>query len=189
MQNVYMCLDESNVTPTPTPTKQNKTKNKHTQKHCPLCQAHSKLSFKIRCDVFGFAVFLYKWLDSHLQNYMDGIEAVIWLLPGTWWRHQLEPFPRYWPFVWGIHRSTVNSSHKGRRRRALMFSLICAWIHGWVNNREADDLRRHSTHYDVTVMAENWWIWVNTSHTSTKNSYHNNKNEQNIISISSMYIA
>ena len=33
-----------------------------------------------------------------------------------------------------------------------MFSLICAWINGWVNNREAGDLRRHRAHYDVTVM-------------------------------------
>ena len=35
---------------------------------------------------------------------------------------------------------------------ALVFSLICAWIIGWVNNREAGDLRRHRTDYDVTVM-------------------------------------
>ena len=35
---------------------------------------------------------------------------------------------------------------------ALMFPLICAWINDWVNNREAGDLRRHHTHYDVTVM-------------------------------------
>ena len=33
-----------------------------------------------------------------------------------------------------------------------MFSLICAWIKAWVNNREAGDLRRHSAHYDVTVI-------------------------------------
>ena len=33
-----------------------------------------------------------------------------------------------------------------------MFSLICAWINGWVNNREAADLRRQRTHYDVTLM-------------------------------------
>ena len=26
------------------------------------------------------------------------------------------------------------------------------WINGWVNNREAGDLRRHRAHYDVTVM-------------------------------------
>ena len=33
-----------------------------------------------------------------------------------------------------------------------MFSLICAWINDWVNNREAGDLRRHRGHYDVNVM-------------------------------------
>ena len=33
-----------------------------------------------------------------------------------------------------------------------MFSLICAWINGLVNNGEAGDLRRHSAHFDVAVM-------------------------------------
>ena len=37
-------------------------------------------------------------------------------------------------------------------RGALMFSLICAWINGWVTNREACDLSRHRAHYDITVM-------------------------------------
>ena len=32
------------------------------------------------------------------------------------------------------------------------FSLICARINGWVNHREAGDLRRHLTHCDVIVM-------------------------------------
>ena len=64
------------------------------------------------------------------------------------WKH----FPRYWPFVRGIHRSSVNSSHKGQWRGDLTISLICAWINGWVNNREAGDLRWHRTHYHVTVM-------------------------------------
>ena len=36
---------------------------------------------------------------------------------------------------------------KGQWRGTLMFSLICAWINGWVNNREAGDLRRHRAHY------------------------------------------
>ena len=49
------------------------------------------------------------------------------------WKH----FPRYWPFVRGIHRWPVNSLHKGQWHGYLMFSLICAWINGWVNNREA----------------------------------------------------
>ena len=64
------------------------------------------------------------------------------------WKH----FPRYWSFVRGIHRSPVNSPHKGQWRGALMFSLICVWINGWVNNREAGDLRRYLAHYDVIVM-------------------------------------
>ena len=46
----------------------------------------------------------------------------------------------------------VNSPHKGQGRGALMFSLICAWINDWVNNREAGDLRRHRNHYDVNVI-------------------------------------
>ena len=64
------------------------------------------------------------------------------------WKH----FPRYWPYVQGIHRSPVNSPHKDQWCGALMFSLICVWINGWVNNREAGDLRRCRAHYDVTVM-------------------------------------
>ena len=64
------------------------------------------------------------------------------------WKH----FPRYWPFVRGIHRSPVNSPHKGQWRGALMFSLIGAKLNGWVNSREAGDLRRYRAHYDVMVM-------------------------------------
>ena len=64
------------------------------------------------------------------------------------WKH----FPRYWPFVRGIHRSPVNSLHKGQWRGSLMFALICAWINAWVNNLETGDLRRHQAHYDVILM-------------------------------------
>ena len=56
-----------------------------------------------------------------------------------------------WKNFPGIHPSPVNSPHKGQWRGGMMFSLICAWINGWVNTRDAGDLRRHQTHYDVTV--------------------------------------
>ena len=86
------------------------------------------------------------------------ISAIFWHSPvGNFhddvikWKH----FPRYWRFVCGIHRSPVNSRHKGQWRGTLMFSLICAWINGWVNNREAGDLRRHRAYYDVTVLIGN----------------------------------
>ena len=64
------------------------------------------------------------------------------------WKH----FPRYWPFARGIHRFPVNSPHKGQWRGSFMFSLISAWINGWVNNREAGYLRRPLGHYDVRIM-------------------------------------
>ena len=69
-------------------------------------------------------------------------------------------FPRYWSFMRGIHRSPVNSRHKGQWRGALMFSLIWAWMNGWVNNGEAGDLRRHRSHYDVTVMSRTTAYWL-----------------------------
>ena len=48
-------------------------------------------------------------------------------------------FPRYWPFVRGIHRSPGNSPHKGQWHEALMSSLICAWING---------------------LRKQWWRWL-----------------------------
>ena len=82
-------------------------------------------------------------------GYLSGVKTKI-----TWhddvikWKH----FPRHWPFVREIHRSPVNFPHKGQWHGALMFSLICVWINGWVNNREAGDLRCYRAHCDVTVM-------------------------------------
>ena len=73
------------------------------------------------------------------------------------WKH----FPRYWPFVRGTHRWPVNSPHKSQWHGALVFSLICACINGWVNNRKAGDLRCHRAHYDVTVM-----IYLQVRHAS-----------------------
>ena len=55
-------------------------------------------------------------------------------------------FPRYLPFVKGIR---VNSP---QRPVTLIFSWICAWIKGRVNNREAGDLRCQRSHHDVIVM-------------------------------------
>ena len=78
---------------------------------------------------------------------------------GTGWPHddviKWKYFPRNWPFVRGIHRSPVNSPHKGQWRGALMFSLICVWINDWVNNHEAGGLERYRAHYDAIVM---WFV-------------------------------
>ena len=63
-------------------------------------------SLKYRCTIFRF---VRKIMVADIHD--DVIK----------WKH----FPRYWPFVRGIHRSPVNSSHKGQWCGALMFSLIC----------------------------------------------------------------
>ena len=81
---------------------------------------------------------LYEVMNWSTTNHDDVIQ----------WKH----FPRYWPCVRGIHRSPVNSPHKGQWRGALKFSLICTRINGWVNYGEVGDLRRHRAYYDVTVM-------------------------------------
>ena len=78
----------------------------------------------------------------HAQGWQSSHDDVI----------QWKQFLRYWPFVGGMHRSSVNSPHKGQWSGALMFSLICAWINGWVNTSEAGDLRRHRAPYDITLM-------------------------------------
>ena len=36
--------------------------------------------------------------------------------------------------------------------RSFHVSLICAWTNGWVNNRDAGNLRHHCAHYDGTVI-------------------------------------
>ena len=72
------------------------------------------------------------------------------------WKH----FARSWPFVRGIHRSPVNSPHKGQWRGALMIFFICASANGWVNNWDTGDLRRYSAHYGVTVMCFLAGVWI-----------------------------
>ena len=76
----------------------------------------------------------------------------------SWWRHQMETFSSLLALCAGNSPVPVNSPHKGQWRGALMFSLICARINDWVNNREAGSLRRHLGHYDVNVMNDEW-VW------------------------------
>ena len=76
-----------------------------------------------------------------------------WVIVCSWWRHQMETFSAL--LVLCARNSRVTGEfpwHKGQWRGHLMFSLICAWTNGWVNNRDADDLRRHRAHYDIAVM-------------------------------------
>ena len=88
--------------------------------------------------VFKFHVWPFKFsMVRAPKRYV--IQVLAWQLPISHkdvikWKH----FPRYWPFVRGIHRWPVDSPHKGQWHGALRFSLICAWTNGWANNRDAD---------------------------------------------------
>ena len=48
--------------------------------------------------------------------------------------------------------SPVTGEFPAQRPVTRSFDVFFAWINVWVNNGEAGDLRRHRTHYDVTVM-------------------------------------
>ena len=110
----------------------------------------------------------HKWYDVHVAQMNTHLQlsleeaictreqnetsSIVFHDDGIKWKH----FPRHWPFVRGIHRSPVNSPHKGQWRGALRFSLICTRINGWLNNREVGYLRRHRAHYDVIVMLQKY---------------------------------
>ena len=70
----------------------------------------------------------------------------------AWWLNWMEIFSVQLALSAGNSPALVNSPHKGQWRWALMLSLICVCINGWVNNREAGDLRPRCGHYDVNVM-------------------------------------
>ena len=70
----------------------------------------------------------------------------------TWLRHQIETFSTLLALCAG--NSPVTGEIPSQRQVARNFDIffVCAWTNGWVNNRNASDLRRHRAHYDVTVM-------------------------------------
>ena len=99
--------------------------------------------------------FTKKLTSSHWRNLLSAILPLF--CPGEIFQHVREKNLVSWKSICaGIHRSPVDSPHKGQWRGASMFSLISAWINSWVNNCEAGDLTRHRAHYDVTVMRLHW---------------------------------
>ena len=60
-------------------------------------------------------------------NYTNRIEKYVPILWAKWWRHQIE--------IFSALLAICEFLHKEQWRRALIFSLICAWINGWVNDK------------------------------------------------------
>ena len=89
-------------------------------------------------------------------------------------------FPRYWPFVLGIHRSPVNYPHKGQWRGALMLSCICA-LNKRLNQSWGWWLRRHRAHYDVIATILKWLsFWRNLASLQNLKSFQNVLSESNV---------
>ena len=135
----------------------------------------------VRQCIGWWLVFLYISGCYWWRQFQYCIGCLMWFLPGE--LHSLSWYARtclssnsicIWHddvIKWNIFRVTghlcepVNSAHKGQCRGAFLFSLICAWINRWVNNREAGDLRRYCAHYDVIVMVmtcieAKFWDWT-----------------------------
>ena len=90
----------------------------------------------------GIALFWYRLGFCLVSQYMV-----------AWWRHQMETFSSLLALCAG--NSPVTSEFP--RTKASDAELWCflwsaPWINGWVNTREAGDLRRHRAHYGVIVM-------------------------------------
>ena len=75
----------------------------------------------------------------------------------TWCRHQMETFSAWLVICAG--NSPVTGEFPAQRPVTRSFGVlsIYVWINGWVNNREAGDLRRHRAHYDVIVMKSTFY--------------------------------
>ena len=101
------------------------------------------------------------------------------------WKH----FPRYWPFVWGIHRSPVNSPHKRPVTRSfdVFFDMR-------LNKR----LSKQSWGWWFETPLRSWWRYCNVRETmfalhvswrmvSSKPSNHLNQRWLMSVSFSSKY--
>ena len=53
-----------------------------------------------------------------------------------------------------VGNSPVTGEFSTQRPVTQSFDVFWAWTNGWVNNREAGDLRCHRAHYDITVMVQ-----------------------------------
>ena len=127
--------------------------------------------------------FIFKTKDNHLERFRlskgVSLQCLVTLmnrLPPTtikiyiWCNHDdviiWKHFPRYWPFVRGIHRSPVNSPHKGQWRGALMFFFYFrlnkglskqSW--GWWFETLSRPLWRHSNEYACNMSSDDKYLY------------------------------
>ena len=88
------------------------------------------ICINVMSDLHVLHIHTYIWNYEHCMfGSVDAnhLKYRILLLCNRWPEHTYDDvikwkyFPRYWPFVQGIHRPPVNSPYKGQWRGALMF--------------------------------------------------------------------
>ena len=84
------------------------------------------------------------------QIYQNDKELMLVVEVFSWWRHQMETFSASLALCAG--NSPVSGEFPTQRSVMRSFGIDLRLINGWVNNREAGDLRRRRVHYDVIVM-------------------------------------
>ena len=107
--------------------------------------------------------------SSHCKSFDRRVPADIiprypifkWVTVTSWWRHQMETFSALLAICAG--NSPVIGEFPAQRPVTRSFDVFfdLRLNNGWVNNREARDLRRYRAHYDVTVMwSERKGTWM-----------------------------
>ena len=62
-----------------------------------------------------------------------------------------------------VRNSSITGEFSAQRPVTRSFDIFfdCAWVNSWVNICKTGDLRRHRTHYDVTVMYDDYSFLYN----------------------------
>ena len=90
-----------------------------------------------RCYSYGLIMY---WALLHTVNIcLVFTTQECQLLSMLWWCYQMEIFSALLAFCMGNSPVTGEFPHKGQWSGALMFSLICTWINGWVSNCETGE--------------------------------------------------
>ena len=121
-----------------------RTKGQWRGKYFHMLRNHVPLSMITIVNAKHSGIILHKnSVQDGYQKYSRKWKNISYFVT-PWWRHQMETCSALLALCAGNSPLTGEfPSQRGQWRGALMFPLICAWINGWLNNREAGDLRRH----------------------------------------------
>ena len=130
--------------------------------HDETIQFHdnSNDSWKVECETVRWTdstnynhTFCQWWLLAVIKNFSQVFIVLAQLLKYLQIDCNILPWHWsplcYWPFVRGIHWSSMDSPHKRLAAQALIFSLMLAWTNCWTNMPVPGYLTRYDTHVKV----------------------------------------